>query len=55
MSADIIPASVRRLTKGRTPSLANRVHAPQGTMSEGHGIILEDIIQALIRIRPKGE
>ncbi len=39
MSADIIPAPVRRPTKGRTSSLANRVHAPQGNMSGGHGII----------------
>ncbi len=30
MSADIIPAPVRRPTKGRTSSLANHVHAPEG-------------------------
>ena len=40
MSADIIPAPVRRPTKGRTCSLANRVHAPQGNMSGGHGIMI---------------
>ena len=54
MSADIIPAPVRRPTKGRTSSLANRVHAPQGKrinaliMSERHGIISSDIIPVLI-------
>ncbi len=30
MSADIIPAPVRRPTKGRTFSFANHVHAPEG-------------------------
>ena len=39
ISKDIIPAPVRRPTEGRTSSLANRVHAPQGNMSEGHGIM----------------
>lgn len=47
ISKDIILAPVRRPTKGRTPSLANRVHAPQGNMSGGHGIISVDIISAL--------
>ena len=54
MSADIIPAPVRRPTKGRASSLANRVHAPEGSMDEGHGIISSDIIPALICVRPEG-
>ncbi len=54
MSTDIIHAPVRRPTKGRTSSLANRVHAPQGNMSGGHGIISSDIIPALICVRPEG-
>ncbi len=49
MSADIIPAPVRRPIKGRTSSLANRVHAPQGNMSGGHGIMSADIIPAPVR------
>ena len=45
MSADIIPAPVRCPTKGRTISLANPEHPPEGkrinalSMSERHGII----------------
>ena len=48
-SADLRP------TRGRTISLANHAHAPEGIMSEGHGIISLDIIPALICFRPKGE
>ncbi len=47
-SADLRP------TRGRTISLANHAHAPEGIMSEGHGIISLDIIPALIRVRPEG-
>ncbi len=54
MSADIIPAPVRRPTTGRTSSLANRVHAPQGNMSGGHGIMSADIIPAPVRRPTKG-
>ena len=53
-SADLRP------TRGRTISLANHAHAPEGkrinalSMSEGHGIISLDIIPALICVRPEG-
>ena len=49
MSVDIIPAPVRRPTRGRTISLANHVHAPEGkrinalSMSERHGIMFAAI------------
>ncbi len=45
ISPDIIPAPIRRATKGRTISLANRdcsygaIHPPEGNMSEGRGIM----------------
>ena len=53
-SADLRP------TRGRTISLANHAHPPEGkrinalSMSEGHGIISSDIIPALICVRPEG-
>ncbi len=47
ISSDIIPSLIRRPTRGRTISMANHVHAPQGNMSGGHGIISVDIIPAL--------
>ena len=54
ISSDIIPSLIRRPTRGRTISMANHVHAPQGNMSGGHGIISVDIIPALI-CRPTKE
>ena len=48
MSQDIIPALICRPTKGRTISLANHAHPPEGTMLEQHGIMSPDIIPALI-------
>ena len=39
-SADLRP------TRGRTISLANHAHPPEGIMSEGHVIISTDIITA---------
>ena len=47
-SADLRP------TRGRTISLANHAHPPEGNMDEGHGIISKDIIPALICVRPEG-
>ena len=55
MSSDIIPALICRPTKGRTITMANHAHPPEGIMSKRHGIMSSDIIPAPIRVRPEGE
>ncbi len=47
-SADLRP------TRGRTISLANHAHPPEGNMDEGHGIISLDIIPVPVRCPTKG-
>ncbi len=54
MSSRLIPALICGPTKGRKVSSANHVHAPQGSMSGGHGIMSADMIPAPVR-RPTKE